>query len=298
MSKPFAPLLACNEDLEVQLEHIPYPCLVSPKIDGIRALGRNGTMNTRSLKLVPNRYIREEIEHLVQGFDGELVIGRADSKQAFDDTGAIRRLYSECDFYYHVFDAVYDDVIHLTYAERLVWLTRNLPEHPRIQIVNQHVINNEEELMALEADYLLKGYEGLIARDPNGAYKFGRSSKGDRIMFKVKRFADGEAKIVGFEERMKNENEQTTNELGRSKRSGHRDGLVGRGDLGAFVVEFRGVVFNIGTGRGLDDHWRQYVWDHKEEYLGKMLKFKYMDIGMKVAPRSPVAFGIRMPEDM
>ena len=42
------------------------------------------------------------------------------------------------------------------------------------------------------------GYEGLMLRDPNGIYKFGRSSVKENILLKVKEFMDDEAEIIAF----------------------------------------------------------------------------------------------------
>jgi len=53
-----------------------FPLLASPKLDGIRAIVRNGQVLGRSLKPLPNKLIqrmlgREDLE----GLDGELIVG-------------------------------------------------------------------------------------------------------------------------------------------------------------------------------------------------------------------------------
>jgi DNA ligase-1 len=137
-----------------------------------------------------------------------------------------------------------------------------------------------------------------MLRDPNGRYKFGRSTAKEGILLKVKRFSDAEAVIVGFEERMHNGNPATTDALGHTERSSHKENLTGRGDLGALVVkcELFESEFNIGTG--FDDATRKEIWDNRETYLGKVVKFKYQTAGMKDVPRFPVYVGLRHENDL
>jgi DNA ligase-1 len=148
-------------------------------------------------------------------------------------------------------------------------------------------------LLKLEAEMLEQGYEGLILRDGHAPYKMGRSTVKEGYLLKLKRFTDAEFEVIGFEERMHNANEASTNELGRTKRSSCMAGLEGRGDLGALVVRRAGgLVFNVGTG--LNDADRQEIWNHQDKYLGQMAKVKYFAIGMKDAPRHPVFLGWRL----
>jgi DNA ligase-1 len=153
------------------------------------------------------------------------------------------------------------------------------------------VIHNETELSAYEAECLELGYEGLILRDPNSKYKFGRGTAKEQIILKLKRFRDDDATIVGFEERNENTNEKTVNELGRSKRSSHQAGKVGRGDLGALLCDFDGIKFAVGTG--FDDALRAEIWNNQAKYLGQLIKFKHFPIGVKTAPRHPVFISFR-----
>ena len=95
---------------------------------------------------------------------------------------------------------------------------------------------------------------------------------------------------------MHNGNEATTNELGRTKRSSHQAGKTGRGDLGALIVRFYDVEFNIGTG--FDDVERAEIWNHRDRFLGKLAKFKYFSVGVKDAPRHPVFLGWRAGVDL
>ena len=152
--------------------------------------------------------------------------------------------------------------------------------------------------MALEERYLADGYEGVMLRSLQGIYKFGRATKKEGALLKLKRFADSEATILGLIEQMHNTNESTINALGLKERSSHKANLVGKDTLGALSVRdvTTGVEFEIGTG--FDDAERAKIWAHKDAYIGKLVKYKYFPSGSKDKPRFPVYQGIRDPRDM
>ena len=92
-------------------------------------------------------------------------------------------------------------------------------------------------------------------------------------------------------------NEATISELGRTKRSSHKAGKIGRADLGALVVRSsEGVEFNIGTG--FTDAERAAIWNDRSHYLGKLAKFKFFPVGIKGAPRHPAWLGFRSELDL
>jgi DNA ligase-1 len=117
-------------------------------------------------------------------------------------------------------------------------------------------------------------------------------------MLKLKRFTDGEAKIVGMEEEQHNGNTAKTNALGHTERSGHKAGMVGKSRMGALIVKdlVSGVEFNIGTGFTMAD--RELFWSAKQRVLGMVVKYKSFLIGVKDAPRFPVYLGMRNSWDM
>lgn len=70
------------------------------------------------------------------------------------------------------------------------------------------------------------------------------------------------------------------------------------GTLGSLLVKpFNGGdLFYIGTGFSALD--RQAIWDNRESYIGKIVKFKYQKHGTKDRPRIPVFLSFRDPTDM
>lgn len=57
-----------------------------------------------------------------------------------------------------------------------------------------------------------------------------------------------------------------------------------------------GVSFSIGTG--LTAAQRQFYWNERDILPGKLIKYKFFPVGVKVAPRHPVFLGFRDKADL
>ena len=290
----FKPMLAASCD---DIDQLRYPLLATQKIDGIRCLIIDGVAMSRSLKPIPNRYIQSIIgKREYNGLDGELVVGSS-FQQA---TSGIMSSDGEPDFTYHVFDLW--DRAGATYYDRDEDLRLHVAvlASPRVVALQTVAITSREELDTYSAEQLALGHEGIMVRSPSSPYKQGRATFKEGFLTKIKPFEDSEATVVGFEERMHNANTATTNALGRTERSSHKENLVPMGTLGALIcsnqAKWPGVTFNIGTG--FDDATRAYIWANRDRAIGTTAKFKYQAIGTVDKPRIPVFEGFRSAEDM
>lgn len=290
----FKPLLAETID---DLNKAPYPVLVSVKLDGIRAIVKDGIVYTRSMKPVRNKYVqflfgREEYN----GLDGELIVGEPNAVDVYRTTNSgVMSADGEPDVKFYVFDRW--DWADEEYSYRLGNGLYGHSDNSGIVVVTQWLANSAEDVLRYETAALEDGYEGLMLRRADAKYKFGRSTAKEFILMKLKRFHDAEYKVVGFVERMRNNNEATKNELGYTERSTCQENLEGRGDLGALVLEFTdGQTFNCGTG--FTDQDRREIWDNRDQYLGRMAKVKSFLIGVKDLPRFPVWLGFRDSSDI
>lgn len=288
------PLLAATLE---DVSSLTFPVLATPKLDGIRFLKVKGKAVTRKFKHIPNRHIRELLEkHLPDGVDGELM-----TEGTFNDIQSkIMSHDGEPKFTAHLFDYVTDD-LHKPYAERIkelekVFRKSKLPF--RVIVLSPKLIRTVEELLAYEKDCLTEGYEGVMVRQPSGKYKCGRSTLKEQILLKLKRFYDAEAVVIGFEEKMQNENEQERDEFGLAKRSSKKDGLKPANTLGALLVEDLKTGVKFGIGSGFDDELKKEIWLHQRKYKNKIVKYKYQSVGVKDAPRFPVFLGFRSKLDM
>lgn len=272
-----------------------FPYLISAKIDGMRALVKDGMVMSKTMKPIPNSTVQNLFGSL-EGFDGELTVGPAHKTSDNDDVfarsrGPIMRKEGEADFRFHVFDLWNYDT---TAADRYKLLQfEKLPE--QVEIVTQYKCNTQEEVDEYYQRFLEQGYEGAMLRRIDGLYKFGQSTEKEGYLLKLKNFLDAEAQIIGFIEQMENTNEKTTNELGYSVRSMAQDGFVGKDTLGAFVVRdlTTGVEFNVGNGPGLTQELRKQLWEQRDDLKGLYIRYKYQEIGTKDAPRLPQFLGFR-----
>ena len=284
------PLLAGKFDSE----KAKFPYAATPKIDGIRFLMVGGAALTRSFKPIRNEYLQKILSsNLPEGIDGELTSG-----STFQECSSIMRIKGEPDFKVWIFDFVNPKGEVKPYKERMDELRKfenfNIPSY---EILFPTIVSNQEQIDQLMINNLNAGYEGLMLRDPNGIYKFGRSSVKENILLKVKEFMDDEAEIISFREKMINTNEGLKDNFGRTKRSSCQDGLKPSGTLGGFILRnSEGLEFSCGSG--LNDALRDEIWKNQSKYLGKLVKYKYMSKGIKELPRHPVFIGFRDEIDL
>ena len=271
-----------------------FPYAATPKIDGIRFLMVGGAALTRSFKPIRNEYLQKILSsNLPDGIDGELTSG-----STFQECSSIMRIKGEPDFKVWIFDFVNPKGELKPYKERMDELRKfenfNIPSY---EILFPTIVSNQEQIDQLMIKNLNAGYEGLMLRDPNGIYKFGRSSVKENILLKVKEFMDDEAEIISFREKMINTNEGLKDNFGRTKRSSCQDGLKPSGTLGGFILRnSEGLEFSCGSG--LNDALRDEIWKNKSKYLGKLVKYKFMSKGIKDLPRHPVFMGFRDETDL
>lgn len=278
----FKPMLACSESCHNYFDQLRFPLLASPKIDGIRATIRNGVVYARSNQPFPNINVQRKFGHL-EHFDGEFVLGDPTRHDLCRATGGVTNSKEKPvdDLRLFAFDHVMDTSLPFAHRNDLI-----VPSDGVVK-VEQKWCTRPYELLKYEDCMLNAGYEGLILRDPDAPYKCGRSTAKEQYLLKLKRFTDAEFEVVGFEERQYNGNAATTSALGRTKRSSHKAGKRGRGDLGAIVLRHSdGSTFNCGTG--FNDEERRRVWDNQDAYLGALAKVKFFAVGMKDKPRHPV----------
>lgn len=320
MIRPFEPMLAGKADAHT---YNSFPVLASPKLDGVRAVNKSGLLLSRSLKLIPNKFVQTTLcIPAFDGLDGELTVGPANAPNVMQATTSVVMSHNKAEtFAFHVFDLHnhsagfmerferlkeqikpfqdnWADIAHTYSNDPFFFASPICPVH----LVPHTLIESAEQLNIYEAEQLALGYEGVMLRSLSGAYKHGRSTAREGGLLKVKRFSDAEAVVIDFEEEMENTNPQVVNEKGRSKRSSHKGGKVGKGTLGALTVRLRlpggalGVQFSIGSG--LNEATANAIWAQRDHYMGKIVKFKHFEHGVVDAPRHPVFIGWRDEKDL
>jgi len=297
MSKTFKPMLAGKVEGEVR-----FPVMASSKLDGVRCIVIDGVAMSRSLKPIPNAFVQKQIgKAKYNGLDGELMLGDVGAADVYRKTvSAVMSEDGEPDFTFWIFDTMKLNP-STPFAERYESILK-FDKDGHVRVVKHSLLRTMDQLDAFEAKQLDAGLEGVMIRDPQGPYKYGRSSTKEGILLKLKRFEDSEAEIIGVQELMKNENEKTTNALGRSERSSHKANMTPMDTMGCLDVRDlkTKVEFSIGTGFDADTRkrfWKQWKKDPKS-LLKTIHKYKFFAGGSKDKPRFPVYIGPRDKRDM
>jgi DNA ligase-1 len=289
------PMLA---DKSSKLEDIMGEQYVQPKFDGIRCFTRAGLALSRTSKPIPNDHIRKSIESLkIDGLDGEIIIPGAD----FSDTqSAVMSKEGIPNFRYYVFDYCKSSTI--PFSQRWSDLVIKADESARYNsflCLSTTILTTSPDQRSLYlSDFLVLGYEGMMVRSPSSKYKFGRSTKKEGYLTAIKLFTDAEARVVGFVQQMKNNNEKEEDAYGLAKRSSKKEGKVPVELLGTLVVmdTKTGVRFEIGTGFTLEQ--RSDIWLNQDAYLGKIVSYQFQEHGTKNKPRIPSFKGFRNEDDI
>lgn len=263
-----------------------WPKYIQPKYDGICCLARDGDALSRTMKDIPNKYIREQFAKAdLHGFHGELMLRGGDFN---DIQSAIMSRDGEPDFVYYAYD-VWDH--EGDYASRYGALSArclNVPEW--VILAPTLLINSPEEAVKYLGQFLAEGYEGAMLRDPNSLYKQGRHTLKGEGLLKLKEFSDSEATVIGLEQRMISISGGKLDERGYKKTSNKKEDKMPSGDLGSLVVEWRGVVFNIGSG--FTQAQREDIWKMRD-IIGKTVTFQYQELSKDGVPRFPTFKGFR-----
>lgn len=279
----FRPMLATNMDVKL----LKYPLLCSFKLDGVRAIVRQGVLLSRTLKPIPNYRVQEKFAlPEYEGWDGELVMLNSETDV-------------DPDCYRNTVSTVMTRDTPIEGVQWKVFDNTSQPNEPYIHRwesvsslrLDNTVIYDEASLFDLSAKALLMGYEGLILRSPVASYKFGRSTVREGGMLKLKQFLDDEACVVGLTPMEHNDNIATLNELGYTKHSHHKAGKITLNTLGSLDVTWHGLSLQIGSGFTQSE--RDNIWMNPHKFIGQIVKFKYFPLGMKTLPRHPIFLGWR-----
>lgn len=288
-------MLAPNDTIDIKT--LKYPLLVSYKLDGIRCIFRNGEMTSRALKQFPNVQLRKRFEGLAKlaNLNNVLLDGELLSKSlTFNElSGLTRQLDKELpdDLYFYCFDIVHKEQFHIPFQIRIV----NLHElkAPYVQLVKQNLFNTVEEVNKYYEEALDWGCDGLILRDPNGKYKFGRGTIKEGLIFKMKPFQTFDADIIDVIQgtEVRKGAEKKINELGRSVTSKKKDDRVLIDKASAFVVKYEGLDLKVTIA--MTDEEKEEVWQNRKKYIGRCIEYKGLLVGSKDLPRHPVFLRFR-----
>ncbi len=294
LQRPMLAAAASKSDLE----KLRYPLLASPKLDGIRCIVHPelGPVS-RAFKPIPNRYIRESLdERIYKGLDGEiicfnsLIMQEAHKPLPFNEIqSSVMSHGGEPIFELWTFDWT---IIAGVFTRRNMVMHDSFDKVSKlIKPLGQKIMYNAEGVQRFMSKCLTEGHEGLVLRDPEGIYKWGRSTLKQQGMIKYKEFSDAEGTIIGFEELIHNKNPEEADNFGLTKHSDKKEGMVPGDTLGSLIL--RTVWGELRVGTGFDQSARKEIWENRHIYIDKTVTFKYQTFGMQDLPRFPVFLRFR-----
>ncbi len=298
------PHLACNADLT----KVKSSIWGMSKIDGVRGLHITGVFTARSLKPFANINLMHFDSMLLSWLDGELIIGSDPKSKSLcrDTTSAVTTIEgpSADKFTWWLFDYLHPSVRGKPYAVRYTAL-ENRVELLRAQgfeslrLVPYKELHTKEDIEKYHAENMANGYEGTILRNPEGLYKSGRATAKEADFLRIKDFIEEEAEVLAIFEGQANNNEATTNKLGYTARSSHKENKSPNGMVGSLLCKDlkTGHVITVSAG-ALTHLEREFYFKNPEKLVGQIIKYRSMGYGVKDLPRFPTFHSIRAKVDI
>jgi DNA ligase-1 len=326
MTTKILPQLAV--DIAPDFKGMRFPVWGFRKVDGVRGCHVTGKFTGRSLEDLANTALVEKFSDPVfEGFDGELTIDgyltnrtlpahlTAPDKPGdkpktlcslttgITSRGKLRKGEAELptNVVWNLFDWLHPDVVDLPYEDRYSRLTQIVEQaNPAwVNVLPYVVIEDAEQAQAFIDECLALGYEGAIFRDPKAKHKHGRATAKLNDFWRFKPASVKDCIITGFEEAMENQNEATTNALGRTERSSHKENKVGKGMIGAFLATDVATSQPIRLGPGSATHAQRVEWfNNPDQICGWPAEYVSLDTGIKDAPRQARFLRRREKTDM
>ena len=196
------PMLAM--DFHKAGHRISFPCLVQPKLDGVRAFIKRVSNDEITITSRTGKDFPADLSHIKEWarrtmdvglvLDGELYIH---GKELEDIVSAVKKTKpSTADVKFWIFD--YVDPTD-GFIQRIDWLNENffinndLSGEP-IVLIETFEARSEVDLKNMHRGYVAEGFEGIMLRNFTGAYKAGKRSPD---LQKYKLFLDEEFMIMG-----------------------------------------------------------------------------------------------------
>lgn len=260
VGSPFDPMLASRKDVE---ENPNWTAQL--KLDGHRLLlhvkGGSCTAYTRDKNDVTESLPELQEINWPEGeyvFDSEAMaydesLGNLPFSKTSQRIGRKHNIDQfDYDIRFHIFDLIVSDGTDLTeepFKNRFAHLESVAPKESKyVSLVD--LFDDVGELVEWAKQ---EGYEGVIAKDLNGTYEFGKRSGYWRKIKVTEETVD--LRITRFEKR---QDDQLDYEV-----------------LGKMGVETKDGVFVGYIGTGFSDELAKKIWENQEEYMGKVVEVQF-----------------------
>ena len=257
---------------------VKFPCLVQPKLDGIRMLYQQSSLFSRKKKeIVSLPYIKEALKVIFDKYgysfslDGEAY--NHDLKNEFEQiTGAVRKddplTYEEAKVQYHLYDIVHHDEQDFR-NRQLVDLAHQIQVEgfsEILKVVPTIICRSLEDIEYWYNEFVEQGYEGLIIRNMDGLYEQDHRSFN---LLKYKKFDEEDFDIIRVEE-------------GRGKLKGHAIFVCQAKNKKEFKAKLKGETAYL-----------KELFENPKLWQGKKASVKFQGFSKYGVPRFPVAKSCR-----
>lgn len=256
-----------------------YPRIAEPKLDGVRVV------------IIPALGAAYNARNWKQRFDLQTIIDALADRKEWVFDGELyggdwnRTMQKDTEKAFFVFDAIPWELFQAgrlydsTQEQRSALLRTILPDSDLIQAIPSIVVDSKEEAAEAATEFVRRGFEGAILKNPNGFYTYRR----DENWLKIKPEFEEDAVIVGAEEGK-----------GRCE-----------GSLGALVVMWaNGTTTNVGGGKqgdfSMTDAQRREFWQQYKAgtLVGTVVEVSFeRPVGGKIPYRYPRVKRIRTDKD-
>ena len=253
---------------------------ISPKLDGLRCIYRDGKLFTRQNKpIIGFDHVENECKLLCESealdmLDGELYSHDISFHEIQGIVVRNKNIVEEDKkkIFFNVFACTGKDIQNTT--RMINTLHDYVKEYTYITIVDQQYIENDPKIIKeITEDYVKEGYEGAMLRHPNIHYENKRSN----ALLKIKFFEEDDFIITDIFE-------------GEGRHEGK---------LGGFYIESIDGKIKAKVGSGFIDEQREQFWKRHviwgESLVGLKVEVKYFEITPDNSLRFPVF--LKLKED-
>lgn len=268
------------------------PRVIQPKIDGNRQIniydGKSSFFSRTGEPTTSLRILEEEF-NIMFGKDNKCFIdGEVENGLTLESTGAIRSKSKQAEDAVYTIFGIYrlsdwesgnhTETYKSVYERSKYILEFGVPTIGKhIRLIPSYIIpetETEEEFWEIvnkyTQEFIEQGYEGSILKTLDHVYQPSAGTKRSNDWIKIKPSRDSDGIIVDIEEG-----------------EGEHQGLVGR-----FFVKWLDKICKISPGK-ISHSDRKYIWDNKEEFIGKKLEFQFQTLTAYGVPRDAFASKIR-----
>ena len=271
------PVFACQlaQDVENHKKKLIGKKILEIKLDGVRAISilypsgkvdifsRNGKElhNFDHIKDILKESIKDKNIKAPTVLDGEIIsdnfqnlMKQIHRKVTIQNSDASLYLFDILPF--EDFEKGFYKVSYSRRSEELIeWYNSFIVDKKKIQIIDKKSvdldnIDGKELFKQFNKDSIVKGYEGIMIKDPDSFYECKRST----TWLKSKPFIEISLKVTDFEE-------------GTGRNTGRLGAIIAEG-------EDEGKFFKINVGSGFTDEQRLQYWGEKKDLIGQIVEVR------------------------